>query len=317
LRMPRTYDALLNLTCAELRTDELSAKEVIDYFISENIIVSPSDHKESTIDWEKKGWRDALDFHLSGQDLIFEPDYTGYVEAMTEYKERVKAGEDEDSPPTFKEYEDCQKIQLLKQRKILNQKNYSEVLQNYSLVTKFDGSQIGFEVLSELLQNVFGYQSAFDSVSGRLIFRTSPSGGARHPIEAYIYSRNIEKVPKGIYHYSVKSNALSLLKAGNFDEELAVCCSQKTGIKTASIVIFLTARWFRHMWKYRYSRSFRMVIFDAGHIIQTCSLTASALGLKVYHNSAVKDDACLQLLNLKDDCEEGVLYALGVGNDGE
>ncbi len=317
IRTPLTYDALVNLACDELHTDESGSKKVIDYFIAEDIIVTPSDPKQSAVDWEKKGWRDAMDFHLSGQDLIFEPDYTGYVEAMTEYKERVKSGEDVDSPPVFKEYENCQRIQLLNQRKILDQKNYSAVLQNYSLVTKFDDSQVSFEALSELLQNVFGYQSEFDSVSGRLIFRTSPSGGARHPIEAYIYSRNIENVPKGIYHYSVKTNGLSLMKAGNFDEELAVCCSQKTGIKTASLVIFLTARWFRHMWKYRYSRSFRMVLFDAGHIIQTCSLTASALGLKVYHNSALKDEACLRLLDLKDECEEGVIYAMGVGNDGE
>ena len=36
---------------------------------------------------------------------------------------------------------------------------------------------------------------------GRLALKTSPSGGARHSLEAYVWVRRVEQVPPGLYHY--------------------------------------------------------------------------------------------------------------------
>ncbi|MCL6438214.1 MAG: hypothetical protein K6T51_06370, partial [Rubrobacteraceae bacterium] len=41
---------------------------------------------------------------------------------------------------------------------------------------------------------------------GKVLMKTSPSGGSRHPIEAYPCIMNVEGIEPGIYHYSVRSH---------------------------------------------------------------------------------------------------------------
>ena len=43
---------------------------------------------------------------------------------------------------------------------------------------------------------------------GRMPLKTSPSGGARHSIEAYVVVRRVAGVPAGVYHYDAAAHAL-------------------------------------------------------------------------------------------------------------
>ena len=47
-----------------------------------------------------------------------------------------------------------------------------------------------------------GVQQWIPTQFGRLPLKTSPSGGARHPIELYVCARNVKGLPAGLYHYA-------------------------------------------------------------------------------------------------------------------
>jgi hypothetical protein len=85
---------------------------------------------------------------------------------------------------------------------------------------------------------------------------------------------------------------------------------------TAGAVIVVTCRWLRHSWKYRYDRSYRMLMLEVGHIVQAINLAMIGHGLNVYHCPSINDRSLRQILAIDDDCAEGPVYALGLGHGG-
>ena len=100
---------------------------------------------------------------------------------------------------------------------------------------------------------------------------------------------------------------------GDFSKKLTTLCFEKGGIKTAPVVFMLTVRWFRHMWKYRYARSYRMILYDTGHLIQTHLLNSTALGVQSFPCPSFYDEGITELLDLHSDLEESPIYVIGTG----
>ena len=102
-----------------------------------------------------------------------------------------------------------------------------------------------------------------------LLRRTSPSGGSRHPIEAYVLTDG------GIlYHCNTKTRSLGQIGASNTLEIIG----QHKGDRRL-VCIFLTCVFERNSYRYREPRTFRSVHMDAGHIAGTIEICASTLGL--------------------------------------
>src|SRR5207244_12109318 len=81
------------------------------------------------------------------------------------------------------------------------------------------GKPINFNEMSRLAYYTWGRISSYKTREfGELLHKTSPSAGARHPIETYAIVNNVEGIEPGIYHYSVRDHSLELLKAGDFRE---------------------------------------------------------------------------------------------------
>jgi hypothetical protein len=58
------------------------------------------------------------------------------------------------------------------------------------------------------------------------VLKTSPSGGARHPIEAYVLVRRVTGIRPGVYHYSVKRHALSAAACSAPDRVVSLLAHQ-------------------------------------------------------------------------------------------
>lgn len=118
------------------------------------------------------------------------------------------------------------------------------------------------------------------------------------------------------YHFDTVDGILRQLTGSDAVTGIDTACFNKGGIVTASAVVAITSRWLRHNWKYRYSRSYRMVLLELGHAIQAIHLSARANGLGAYHCPSINDAELFSLLDLTDDCVEGPLYAIGIGKNG-
>ena len=147
---------------------------------------------------------------------------------------------------------------------------------------------------------------------GRLLVKTSPSGGARHPLEVYLWSLRIAGLPRGVYHYRGDRRELELLHRGADWHRVVELCARQSWVGRCSALFVMTAVFPRVIWRYRYSRAYRVVLFEAGHFCQTFCLIATWLGLAPFCTAALKDEEIERELGV-DGTSESVLYAAGVG----
>ncbi len=232
------------------------------------------------------------------------------LEQSRKYYERALKGKPQ--PPIYKSYPGRPRLKLLSRFRD-ERAPFFQVLRRRKSVRAFSENRISFEQLSKILYYTWGRMSYYKIRGfGRLLHKTSPSAGARHPIEAYVIVNNVESTKQGIYHYSVKDHSLELMKVGDFKEKCVKYCAGQYWAGITSALFIMTAVVARTAWKYRIARVYRAFLLDAGHLSQTFFLVAAALGLGAFCTGIVCDTLIEEELGL-DGISEIVLFVVGVG----
>ena len=119
--------------------------------------------------------------------------------------------------------------------------------------------------LSTLLHLTAGVQSwVIGPADQKVALKTSPSGGARQPIELYVVALNVQGLRKGLYHYAADRHALERLPGRVDARDVQRYFPQQWWYKGASAVIFFTAVFGRVQWRYAHARAYRTVLIEAG-----------------------------------------------------
>jgi SagB-type dehydrogenase family enzyme len=155
-----------------------------------------------------------------------------------------------------------------------------------------------------------GHELRRDADLGAYFFKTSPSGGARHPIEVYPSVSRVEGVEPGLYHYSVKRHSLERLGELPSETELVRLCGGQEWVADACAVFFMTAVATRSLWKYPNAHAYRVMFLDAGHLDQTFHLVCTNIGLAPFTTTAIQGSEVEDLLDV-DGIGELALYAVG------
>ncbi len=171
--------------------------------------------------------------------------------------------------------------------------------------------------MATLLQYVFGCLGYCHlSPQVPLIHRTSPSGGARHPVEVYPLVLRVDGLATGVYHYSVQDHALELIQDYDFDDAKSLAVEIAGGQSyagSAHVLFVMTARFYRNYWKYRRnSKTYSIVLMDVAHISQTLYLVATELDLGAFFSAAINARRTDEILNL-DGYSEGAIAICGCG----
>jgi SagB-type dehydrogenase family enzyme len=178
---------------------------------------------------------------------------------------------------------------------------------------QFAKHAIALDDLGTLLGLTSGVQHwAFAPGEGELPLKTSPSGGARHPIEVYVCARRVEGIEPGLYHYASDVHCLELVKAQPRRVRVQRYLPTQYWYEGAAALIFFSGVFERCLWKYTYARMYRAVLIEAGHQCQTFCLVATWLGLAPFCSMALADSSIEEDLGL-DGISESVLYAAGIG----
>ncbi len=177
----------------------------------------------------------------------------------------------------------------------------------------FARGRISLEQLSLLFRLTWGITAYLRWPGlGLVPLKTSPSGGARHPLEVYLWSLRVAGLPRGIYHYRPDRHQLELLRRGADADRVVKLCGHQDWVRDCSALFVMTSVFPRVMWRYRFSRAYRVVLLEAGHFCQTFCLVATWLGLAPFSTAALDDEEMEKDLAL-DGATESVLYAAGVG----
>ena len=163
-------------------------------------------------------------------------------------------------------------------------------------------------LLELMLYSVFGAHGIKQFAEGvYAIKRTSPSGGALHPIEAYLLAINVESLPSGLYHYESETHSLAELERieGVDVRDLAFrFTAGQTYFGEAHALVIHVARFDRIFWKYaQHRKAYKAVLMDSAHLSQTFYLTAAHLGLGAFYTGAINDaniDRRLKLPRLRE-----------------
>jgi SagB-type dehydrogenase family enzyme len=287
------------LPCGELRT-ALRALVASSLLQQSNRPTHPAERAmEAWANWNPA----AGFFHFSTKDVPFEQDESEAFAFL------AKRAAERPAPPTTKTYRHRPRISLpdVQMRDAL-----ARVLLKRRTWRRFGAKPLPLSALSVLMRQVFGAQNLIDlGPTGRAMLRTSPSAGARNPIEAYVVVRSVSGVSPGVYHYAPLEHRLTRLKSGARSIIERHLPGQPFYGK-ASILVLMTAVFERTDWKYPFARAYRTVLLEAGHFCQTFCLVATALRLAPFCTGALADSLIERDLGL-DGVGESVIYACGVG----
>jgi SagB-type dehydrogenase family enzyme len=187
----------------------------------------------------------------------------------------------------------------------------TEPLVNRRTWRRFGTGRVSRADLATLLHLTWGVQHWMQVEGfGRMPLKTSPSGGARHSIEAYALVRRVAGVRPGLYHYGPDDHRLARLDRPR--RKVSEYLPTQTWYDDAAVVVFMTAVFARVQWRYGAARAYRGILAEAGHLAQTFCLIATRLGLAPFCSMALADTVIEQDLGI-DGVSESVVYAAGVG----
>jgi SagB-type dehydrogenase family enzyme len=301
LRDPRVASALAALPQrfsaqdAETAWTDLfgdAARDAFGVLAREGVIV-PDDGRHAEHDaWAADGWWEASLFHHATRDFPFlamsEPG------AFADDDERMRRYSAEAPPPS----------------RVVDDGNRRRTPLTALPDDDWDGfvaalgpaQRRGAEGLSVLLdvccgvrrQIEFAEQGAFDS-------KAVPSGGARHPTEAFVATFGVEGTEPGVYHYAPREHALALVREGDTADrwrEATGDLFDRSPAPPLAVVAFASL-WERAMWRYRDDRSARAPLIDLGHVLQVFRDVSAVLGFEVRSYQKVRDREVAHLCDVE------------------
>jgi SagB-type dehydrogenase family enzyme len=189
---------------------------------------------------------------------------------------------------------------------------FAEVLTARRTWRRFGSGAVDIGELATVLALSLGVQR-WVRVGGRDVpLKTSPSGGARHPLEGYLVIRRVTGVEPGIYHYASDRHLLERLGGPVPLARIRTWFPHGGYFAQAPVLVFLAAVFARQLWRYPYARAYRAALVEAGHVAQTWCLASTALNLAPFCLMGLADSAIEADLGL-DAVATPVLYAAGLG----
>lgn len=265
--------------------------------------------------WSSFGWVDTADYQLATLDYPF-ADYSenGREIDAKRIKDYVLLEPDINR---YKKYQNVEyKINVPTTTNVLKELKvpFSKVW-NEDVFLQELNQQRCLNLLSAVF-GVFKLRNLSDSpdLIAPAIHKTSPSGGARHPTEAYIFSTNINGLSKGVYHFNINDNSLDFIN--ELDIDYLNLFRMFSGPMRASFkidaFIVMTSVFDRSMWRYREPRSFRAIYMDVGHLCGTLDLVAKSLGLNCLVQHGISEEPIAKILGINT-LTEGVIYSAAIG----
>jgi len=265
---------------------------------------SPSKREHELLAWETWGV-EARFFHYATKNVHSAP-ITDDDLRINRALERCKP-----PPPPVKTYPSQPRIGLPDPSGHLRGQ-LPEVLLARRTHRDFGAGTVSLEQLSVLLRLTWGFTGHLHYPGlDPLPVKTSPSGGARHSLEVYLWCSRVAGLAAGVYHYRADHHELELLRPGRVAGRVGMLCGYQEWVRNCSALFIMTSVLGRVMWRYKNARAYRVILLEAGHVCQTFCLVATWLGLAPFCTAALYDEKIESELHLP--AGEAVLYAAGVG----
>jgi len=193
----------------------------------------------------------------------------------------------------------------------LGRADLREIMEQRRSVRRYDeNAPLSLEELSLLLWLTQGVKKVSEKTGMSL--RTSPSAGARHPLETLLAVRRVEGLEPGIYHFIAHRHALlPLISGADILDQIGASTGGQAQVLTSAVTFIWVALPYRTSFRYG-TRAYRYLFLDAAHVSQNLHLAAESIGCGVCAIGAFEDEAANAALGL-DGQEQFVIYMASVG----
>ena len=265
---------------------------------------SPESARDNLVDSSWKPWLPEGGFHFLTKDAP----YIGGDWTLEQLMQTIPSTP---QPPRFKKIAGAASISLPIHEMEVD--SFFQTLHARRTQREFSPADVSLDSVSQLLQTTWGVQGYLESpYFGPLPIKTSPSGGARNPVEVYLMALRVEGLARGLYHYDAQGHVLERISSKATRQMARAYCADQPFVAASAALFIMTGVFARTMWKYPHPRAYRVVLLDAGHLGQTFCLTATRMGLAPFSTAALKDSLIEKDLGV-DGISESVLYVTGVG----
>lgn len=180
---------------------------------------------------------------------------------------------------------------------------------------RFADGPVELAELATLLQVAAGAVAIRrDARLGDEVLLTSPSAGARTPVEVYAHVRDVTGLDGGVYHFDAADGALERVGDRRSPAQLCAAVGDQPWLAAAPVLLVYTAVLARSQWRYRSNRAYRDVLLGLGHLSQNVLLTATALGLGALFATATRDEEVERLVGC-DGTGEVALAVTALGRE--
>ena len=297
------------LLMREIGCADEAAIRAIDDLLARGILIADSEDMQvdavnSYDAWEAHNWGSAFVFqwHIDNLPRL---DYTadGKAEDMAAMREFLR---DDPVPSNYKHVPGAL-VFALERDVTIDHRSIWDILANDEEML-FPDRILTARELSWMTKLAFGQTGVHSTYYGDRLAKTSPSGGARHPTEAYLLVLDVEGIEPGAYHYDVENHALELIQAGDHGDVVrdALLRQPNLALFKHRVAYITGTRFERTMWRYRESFSYRSVNHDLGHHMESTRLVSRALQRNHFRGFAPRESLVEPLLGL-DGIEEATM----------
>lgn len=254
-------------------------------------------------DWMKYGWREAALHHMAAWDYPFVY-YDGEGREVDRTTMRIYGALEPDEDRTKAYLPANSGYAAPRPQEALSQQTFAAVLEG-----SVPPQRLTLDCLLRILSGAFGKIAEFPTGNLR---RTSPSGGARHPTEAFVLPVGLQGI-SGWHHFAVGLNELQPVPRS----AVTPWQDRLFGLTRASFqpktIVTLVSRFDRNMYRYREPRTFRTIFMDAGHLVTSVQAIARSEGIRTFAHTGLDDLGLERDLALRG-LGEGVIAAVAFGD---
>ena len=211
-------------------------------------------------------------------------------------------------------YSSCEVIRLPK-KAVKTRAPLEQVVMKRRSLRRTERHDLSIENLAFLLENSVGITAKLVENETGLVhaLRAAPSGGALYPIETYIVPLTVQRLPLDVYHYDPFEHALERLgKDISLNQVNSLFFDVDTVINSSAIIL-LTARFRRSSIKYG-ERSYRLILLEAGAILEHVGLASEAVDLRSVMLGGFMDAGVNSMLGCNG-VDESVIVCGAVGKE--
>lgn len=167
-------------------------------------------------------------------------------------------------------------------------------------------------VTASQLSGLLRYGAGMTDVNSNCSYlRTTPSAGALHPLDLFVYARHVEGLESGVYYYLPQENKVVQI-CGLLGDSVADCFFNAAGSSDSAVLLFITSSFWRSRFKYGH-RGMRFCLMESGHMAQNMLLLASAYELSARVFGGFIDHDLNNLIPTLNGVDTALLYALAIG----